>query len=187
MKKRIFRLFYKFGFVHQETIEPIFNSYKDSVSSNKKEIAILKEKITNQTTELARLNKSIEDSISTDKIIISLKKELKETKEFLSVFKKRCKKYEEEEFKLKPDVKKLSLWSASVKELYGNKCDICSSPNSLTAHHLYSKTKHPTLMYMVDNGVCLCEDCHILFHKEYPDVQEITHKSYSTFREKHRI
>ena len=51
------------------------------------------------------------------------------------------------------------LWSAKVKELAGNKCEICGSTEQLESHHIH-RCKHYGVRWNAINGACLCRDCH---------------------------
>lgn len=74
-------------------------------------------------------------------------------------------------------------WRLKVFRKYGFSCDVCKStePGKLNAHHLDSYRDHPKLRTKVENGVCLCEDCHTNFHREY-GFGKNTKKQYQTFR-----
>lgn len=37
---------------------------------------------------------------------------------------------------------------------------MCGSKKMLEAHHIKEKVNFPELEYDVDNGICLCHDCH---------------------------
>ena len=39
--------------------------------------------------------------------------------------------------------------------------------NPKYAHHLYSHHKNEDLRYDVSNGVTLCKECHLDFHRKY--------------------
>lgn len=55
-----------------------------------------------------------------------------------------------------------------VKARDGNKCTICGeSKGTIVAHHLMSYIEHPEFRYDIDNGVTLCEKCHVSFHQKY--------------------
>jgi len=62
-------------------------------------------------------------------------------------------------------------WTEQIKENANYTCSICGSKDSIVAHHLQSidieRPETYKLRYDIDNGVCLCSDCHIKFHKEY--------------------
>ncbi len=52
------------------------------------------------------------------------------------------------------------LWSKKVKELAGNRCEICFVTGvKLNAHHIQGR-KNYNVRWNLDNGVCLCNDCH---------------------------
>lgn len=56
-------------------------------------------------------------------------------------------------------------WKKAVK--VGGVCILCSSTDELHAHHLHSYADNPDMQFDVSNGVCLCFDCHMNFHKQY--------------------
>lgn len=60
-----------------------------------------------------------------------------------------------------------TLWAKRVKALALHACNICGSSEHLHAHHLQGFDKNPENRLEDDNGVCLCADCHIDFHKTY--------------------
>jgi len=79
-----------------------------------------------------------------------------------------------------PDKIKLKAWSVRVRS--ANKCDICGSNEKLTAHHLWDKKNHPSLMYQDENGVCLCMICHNQFHAKYTAKSHVTPAMYQKFK-----
>jgi len=50
-------------------------------------------------------------------------------------------------------------WSKRVKELAGNKCELCSSTEKLEAHHINPRGLYNTRWY-IPNGCCVCSKCH---------------------------
>jgi hypothetical protein len=56
-------------------------------------------------------------------------------------------------------------WSRAVKERDKFTCKMCETvlgqSDELHAHHIYSKKDHPSLKYVVENGISLCKTCHI--------------------------
>lgn len=76
-------------------------------------------------------------------------------------------------------------WRRKVFKKYGFSCDVCNSSESgtLNAHHLNSYDKHPALRIQIENGVCLCESCHVNFHKDH-GFGNNTEQQYQEFRRK---
>lgn len=59
-------------------------------------------------------------------------------------------------------------WSFLVKKRDGFKCQKCGCTKSnLISHHIHGWSQYKDLRYDLDNGVCLCEKCHISFHTTY--------------------
>lgn len=56
-------------------------------------------------------------------------------------------------------------WSFAIKEKYNFKCVKCGSNKNLHSHHIKSWRHFPELRFDLDNGLCLCQKCHILEHK----------------------
>jgi len=71
----------------------------------------------------------------------------------------------------------ISQWAKKIKST--GKCDICKGSNNLTAHHLWGKTAHPTLALEPENGVCLCRNCHELFHELSSVISPNQYKKFS--------
>lgn len=66
----------------------------------------------------------------------------------------------------------LANWARGVKEQFNNTCDVCGYNNKLAleAHHLESYDKidsNNTKNFDLENGVCLCSNCHKIFHKVF--------------------
>ena len=76
-----------------------------------------------------------------------------------------------------------SQWAKEVKDLNGRVCNICSYSNSLAldAHHLNSHSLFPEQRHIVTNGVVLCKNCHVVFHKIHGN--ETTVEQYTKFKE----
>jgi hypothetical protein len=51
------------------------------------------------------------------------------------------------------------LWSTKVKELAGHKCELCGSTDLLQSHHIH-RCKHYGVRWNLNNGCCLCQNCH---------------------------
>lgn len=60
-------------------------------------------------------------------------------------------------------------WRYKIKELAKFICQACGDGRggNLVAHHLDSWSAFPGKRYDIDNGVCLCEECHKCFHHYY--------------------
>ena len=69
---------------------------------------------------------------------------------------------EREEMELLRAGPKTRIWRKAVKLI--GKCVVCGSTEKLVAHHLASFKDNPELRFSVENGVCLCANCHIEYH-----------------------
>lgn len=59
-------------------------------------------------------------------------------------------------------------WAKKVKIKHDFTCLCCGQRGGkLHSHHIQSWKNKPELRFDIDNGVCLCYDCHILFHKNH--------------------
>lgn len=59
-------------------------------------------------------------------------------------------------------------WSSEVKRRDHYTCVICGRKGvALNSHHLNAWAQFPDERYDVDNGACLCQDCHDRFHATY--------------------
>jgi 5-methylcytosine-specific restriction endonuclease McrA len=60
-------------------------------------------------------------------------------------------------------------WIEAVNNRYQYTCQKCGSQdkNTLCAHHIESVRLHPELANDIDNGITLCDKCHIKFHFYY--------------------
>jgi 5-methylcytosine-specific restriction endonuclease McrA len=57
----------------------------------------------------------------------------------------------------------LKAWSIQVRAR-DTACLYCGSTDKLHAHHILSKVKHPEHALFLNNGITLCEVCHIQEH-----------------------
>lgn len=63
---------------------------------------------------------------------------------------------------------KYKIWRQAIFEKDDFICQKCGTRGGyLVAHHAKNFAEHPELVYAIDNGVTLCKDCHLDFHKEY--------------------
>ena len=65
--------------------------------------------------------------------------------------------------------KTLAAWSVQVRAR-DTACLYCGSTSNLHAHHILSKVKHPDWALFLNNGITLCEPCHIIEHTLNGDV-----------------
>ena len=74
---------------------------------------------------------------------------------------------------------KLITWRNKVNKRDNYICVKCGKKSDyIHTHHILSFTDYPSERYKIENGITLCEDCHIKFHKEYgfkkfPPISEI--------------
>lgn len=59
------------------------------------------------------------------------------------------------------------LWLNKVFKRDNYTCKICNKTSNLIGHHLYSWHSNPEKRYLLKNGITLCSDCHLNFHKLY--------------------
>jgi hypothetical protein len=59
-----------------------------------------------------------------------------------------------------PDWREMVLFRAEYK------CEKCGSTEKLVAHHIQSATLNPILANDLDNGMCVCQPCHMIIHKQ---------------------
>ena len=52
-------------------------------------------------------------------------------------------------------------WKSEIFKRDNFTCQICGSKKGLEAHHIKEKANFPEFEYDVNNGVCLCHECHI--------------------------
>lgn len=58
------------------------------------------------------------------------------------------------------------IWSKNIKMRDNYICQICFKKGErLVSHHLMSYNIYPELRLDLDNGICLCRNCHLQFHK----------------------
>lgn len=64
-------------------------------------------------------------------------------------------------------------WKKSVYKKDNYTCQCCGAKNTkgnrvtLNAHHIFNWNDYEDLRYDINNGITLCDKCHINFHREY--------------------
>jgi len=61
-------------------------------------------------------------------------------------------------------------WNGAVKLKDGFKCRRCGSDSRLNAHHIIPICAEPQLAFDINNGISLCERCHVDFHSKYGNL-----------------
>jgi len=59
-----------------------------------------------------------------------------------------------------------SIWSKEIKKRANYTCERCGSKEKLEAHHEIAVKIDSTKANDLDNGICLCHDCHMKAHSE---------------------
>ena len=60
------------------------------------------------------------------------------------------------------------LWRESVFARDNWVCQKCKRKGAyLNAHHIKNFAQYPELRFAIDNGITLCKECHMKFHKKY--------------------
>lgn len=75
-------------------------------------------------------------------------------------------------FNSKAGKAKLAYWSTRVRKKANHTCKKCGSTKQTEAHHIYPKSIYPKLAFQINNGICLCKQCHRIaensIHSSYP-------------------
>lgn len=61
-----------------------------------------------------------------------------------------------------------AIWRSTVYRRDSYRCRECDSGSFLVAHHIKSWADYPELRFSLDNGITLCEDCHV---KQHPHLR----------------
>ena len=59
----------------------------------------------------------------------------------------------------------LFYWSREIRMQYNYHCVYCDTSRNLSAHHIFPKAKYKGLKYNLNNGILMCEKCHIELHQ----------------------
>lgn len=58
----------------------------------------------------------------------------------------------------------LKVWSESIRKRDNYICQNCGSKENLNAHHIIHRSFYPLLTFILNNGITLCEKCHLQAH-----------------------
>jgi 5-methylcytosine-specific restriction endonuclease McrA len=56
-------------------------------------------------------------------------------------------------------------WRKSVFSRDNSRCKLCGSEKKICAHHILEVQDYPKEKYNIENGITLCQKCHIFIHK----------------------
>lgn len=72
-------------------------------------------------------------------------------------------------------------WSLDVKKMANFTCEKCGDSGvELEAHHILAFSRFPEARLDLDNGACLCKECHKQFHHDYGYIN-FTDEDYYEF------
>lgn len=77
--------------------------------------------------------------------------------------------------------KEYEKWVKDIRNKYNNQCDVCKNNKRLVSHHIKNWLSCPELRFNIDNGVCLCKECHYKFHSKYGLINN-TQEQYIEFK-----
>jgi len=56
------------------------------------------------------------------------------------------------------------LFKESVLRLHDFRCEVCGGDWRLTAHHFFPRSMAGHMIYLIENGIALCGNCHFAHH-----------------------
>lgn len=68
--------------------------------------------------------------------------------------------YKDKSMKKPKNVSLDNLWSKTVKDRAGNKCEYCGKDSGLNSHHIFSRS-NKRVRWDLDNGICVCVLHHV--------------------------
>jgi 5-methylcytosine-specific restriction endonuclease McrA len=63
------------------------------------------------------------------------------------------------------------LWFRLCLETHGEICEVCGKP-AVQVHHFFPKSNFGHIRYLVENGVVICQGCHLKHHTGNPLIQQ---------------
>lgn len=75
----------------------------------------------------------------------------------------------------KVNVTRLKEWSKKIRERGKHICAKCGKTDKIhnQAHHIFPKSRYPSLACDEGNGIVLCQKCHADYHKQYLGVESV--------------
>lgn len=73
-------------------------------------------------------------------------------------------------------------WAKTIKDIGGNRCAVCGNTLNLESHHIIPRAEDKQKESNINNGICLCRQCHRRIHSlssrgiDYSNVRMITGK-----------
>ena len=61
--------------------------------------------------------------------------------------------------------KQYRKWRSQVIKRDNHKCKLCGNSKNLVAHHIIEAQNNPSIKFEINNGITLCNICHIKIHK----------------------
>ena len=74
--------------------------------------------------------------------------------------------------------KEYRVWRALVIRR-DKRCVVCNSIERRHAHHINMGAYFPEERFNVDNGVCLCAKCHIMYHTDFNRSYKVKTTKYN--------
>ncbi|QIG62518.1 HNH endonuclease [Sporosarcina phage Lietuvens] len=79
------------------------------------------------------------------------------------------------------NVPEIRVWRSAVYERDQYTCQCCTEKGGrLNAHHILNYADHRGVRFEVSNGITMCEECHVNFHKKY-GVRNTTHEQLDEY------
>jgi len=80
----------------------------------------------------------------------------------------------------------LQAWSLTVRKLGDWVCKICNAPATVS-HHIFHKSMYPKLALNINNGIPLCDTCHVESHGWNFDSQKVQVEAVKQFKDAESI
>ncbi|MEK6879362.1 MAG: HNH endonuclease signature motif containing protein [Nanoarchaeota archaeon] len=67
----------------------------------------------------------------------------------------------------------ISKWRSYVLVRDNYCCQKCNNLNDSISHHILTWSKYPEQRFNINNGICLCKECHTIYHARYKNEETI--------------